>query len=91
MTIRERLDELKPMIDKLAADRKLIETQWAKEVKAATESPKFNVYSKKADKIFRKIADKYTPMMVDIDFERDELVAEYNDLLKRLQKLQEDN
>ena len=81
--MEEKLNALKKRIDKLDADRKILEVHWAEDVKVASDDPKFDPYSKKAGKIYRKIADRYTPMFVDIDDEREELVNEYNALIDK--------
>lgn len=88
MTIKERLDELKAQIDKLDQERKTLELAWTDDVKKTISEPKFDIYSKKADKILEKVADKYTPLIVDIEDQRIELVEEYNYLVDRLKKLE---
>lgn len=82
--MENKLNTLKKRIDKLDADRKILEKHWAEDVKVASAAPKFDPYSKKAEKIYRKIADRYTPMFVDIDDEREELVNEYNAIVDKL-------
>jgi len=88
MTIKERLDELKSQIDKLDEERKTLELAWTDDVKKTVNEPKFDIYSKKADKILEKVSDKYTPLIVDIEDQRIELVDEYNYLIDRLKKLE---
>ena len=90
MTIKERLDELKAEIAKLDEERANVAKLWADDVKKTTSDPKFDIYSKKADKKLEKVADKYTFMFVDIDKKREELVDEHNYLIDRLIKLQEE-
>lgn len=84
MEKEERMKEIKARIEKLDADRKVVENNWAQEVKVVADNPKFDAYSKKGAKILRKIADKFTPMFIDIDDEREELVSEYNAIIDSL-------
>ena len=90
MTIRERLEEIKAEIAKLDESRANVEKAWAEDVKKTTSDPKFDLYSKKADKILEKVADRYTPLFLDIDEQRDEFIDEYNRLIDKLVEIQEE-
>lgn len=84
--MEEKIKALKKRIDKLDADRNILETHWAQDVKEASSDPKFDPYSKKGEKILRKVADRYTPMFIEIDDEREELVDKYNALVDKYNK-----
>lgn len=91
MTKGERLAQIKARVEKLDADRAIIEKNWADDVKKTVEDPKFDAYSKKGEKILRKIADKYTPMFIEVDDERDALVAEHNAIIDSLTEKKKDS
>ena len=91
MTIRERLEEIDNELKKLEEDKSNLHRFWAQEIKAEMDKPKFDMYSKKGEKLLVKVSDKYTPLIIDIDEKSEELIDEYNYLVKKLENLEENN
>ena len=89
MKIKERLEQIKSQVDKLDNDRSIIEEKWIEEIQKETSNVKFDAYSKKGKKKILSITDKYTPLICDIEEERNELTDEYNNLAKKLEKIEE--
>lgn len=58
---------MKADIDKKIEDKQLeienVMEMWAKEVAKAAVEPDFDEFSKKADKFFKKVAEKYAPTL----------------------------
>ena len=86
MTNQERMNEIDERIKKLDSDRRIIEDHWVAEIKSVSGSENFDPNSKDGEKILLEVTEKYTPLLAEIDVEKEELIYEYNSLLKENNK-----
>ncbi len=75
------MKELENRLNLLKQEMEEMKTAWAKEVKAATEEEGDKVYSKKLDKAFDRIAERYAEQMNDNLFAQRKL--EYEIAMKK--------
>lgn len=70
------MEKLERTLEALQLEMKEMQESWAKEVKQVTEQKDFEVYSKKSEKAFEKIADRYAAQMTDNLFEQNRIEKE---------------
>ena len=78
-------------IESIDKERANVEKQWIKELKEATTKPKFDAYSKKGEKVIKKITNKFSPIFFELDSEREILVARNNEIVDEFEKKSKKN
>ena len=86
MEIEEQIEKLAKEIEGLDAEIEKVQGEWLDEVKEYSSKPNFDNYSKETQKMFRKISDKYTPIIAELEAERELLIEEHNSLIDELEK-----
>lgn len=67
------MEKLEKTLESLKLEMKEMQDAWAKEVKQIADQKGFDAYSKKAEKEFNKIADRYAAQMTDNLFAQNEI------------------
>lgn len=89
--LNAELNAIKDRIESIDKERANVEKQWIKELKEATTKPKFDAYSKKGEKVIKKITNKFSPIFFELDSEREILVARNNEIVDEFEKKSKKN
>lgn len=60
---------------------------WAQEVKMVSQTPGFDVYSRKGEKALEKVAEKFAPLINDAKDRLNLFIDEYNALVDEEEKI----
>ena len=80
----KQLDGLEKQIQNVENEIDVLQKSWAEEVANLSKKPNFDPYSKKGQKILNQVAEKYVDLVSDAEDRHDELVDEYNKIIKEL-------